>query len=135
MRSFCSARWKSRSRGDAFRPLELSSPVCHRCDFYAQRTRDAPPLAVLLRSGDVVLLGGASRFCYHGVPRVLATSSRADADHSDGDADSAVHRYLATHRINLNVRQVHDAAASDDGSVGGGGAGGGARGGCGDDVG
>ena len=33
--------------------------------------REDAPTALLLRSGDIVVLGGAARRCYHGVPRVL----------------------------------------------------------------
>jgi alkylated DNA repair protein alkB family protein 1 len=34
-------------------------------------SRDAPPVPLILRSGDVVLLSGASRLAVHGVPRVF----------------------------------------------------------------
>jgi alkylated DNA repair protein (DNA oxidative demethylase) len=33
-------------------------------------TRGQPKHRLLLRSGDVVVLGGAARFCYHGVDRI-----------------------------------------------------------------
>lgn len=36
------------------------------------RTRDEKPRAILLRSGDVVVMGRASRLLYHGIPRILA---------------------------------------------------------------
>ena len=38
-------------------------------------TRDIPPTALLLRSGDVVVLSGSSRRCYHGVPRIFPFKS------------------------------------------------------------
>lgn len=35
------------------------------------RTRRAPTRSLLLRSGDVVVLGGAARLCFHGIDRIL----------------------------------------------------------------
>jgi alkylated DNA repair protein alkB homolog 1 len=29
-------------------------------------TRDEPPLALMVRSGDAIVMGGAARLCYHG---------------------------------------------------------------------
>ncbi|XP_004525010.1 nucleic acid dioxygenase ALKBH1 [Ceratitis capitata] len=37
------------------------------------RTREDLPLAVYLRSGDVLVMSGESRLCYHAVPRVMKT--------------------------------------------------------------
>lgn len=37
-------------------------------------SKDEAPDAILLRSGDVVLMGGATRLSYHGVPRILEAS-------------------------------------------------------------
>lgn len=33
-------------------------------------TKNDPPIAILLRSGDTVILSGRSRLCYHGVTRI-----------------------------------------------------------------
>jgi alkylated DNA repair protein alkB family protein 1 len=33
---------------------------------------DEKPTAMLIRSGDVVIMSGGSRLCYHGVPRILS---------------------------------------------------------------
>nr|WP_199351110.1 alpha-ketoglutarate-dependent dioxygenase AlkB [Haliangium ochraceum] len=38
-------------------------------------TRNLPSQRLLLRSGDVVVLGGAARRCYHGVDRIVAGTS------------------------------------------------------------
>lgn len=35
------------------------------------RTKDVKPTAVFLRSGDAVIMGGESRYCVHGVPRII----------------------------------------------------------------
>jgi alkylated DNA repair dioxygenase AlkB len=68
---------------------------------YQQAPR--PPLQVLLRSGDILIMGGAARFAYHGVGRVFR-------DTAPPALVAAVHpRYrawLTTKRINLNVRQM-----------------------------
>ena len=34
---------------------------------------DEKPTALLIRSGDVVIMSGVSRLCYHGIPRILST--------------------------------------------------------------
>lgn len=72
------------------------------------------PLAMRLRSGDVVVQGGASRGFVHGVPRVLphtlppALCADALPPHAR-DALAPFSHWLATHRLNINVRQVYGA--------------------------
>ncbi|KAG1826996.1 uncharacterized protein BJ212DRAFT_1474195 [Suillus subaureus] len=74
-------------------------------------TRDVEPTAILLRSGDVVIMSGpACRRAYHGVPRILEDTL---PDHfslkSDGEGFSSwtsYELYMRTTRININVRQV-----------------------------
>lgn len=36
------------------------------------KTRDQAPLAMYLRSGDIMIMAGDSRLAYHAVPRILA---------------------------------------------------------------
>ena len=70
-----------------------------------------PPRALRLRSGDVVLQGGASRGFYHGVPRVLA-GTLPTMLRPENAADSELSpfaRWLLDHRLNINVRQVFEA--------------------------
>jgi len=76
--------------------------------------RDDASTALLLRSGDVVVIGGESRLCYHGVPRVF-TDEKVDGDVMtspvvlDGVSGQELRRVravLGCTRINLNVRQV-----------------------------
>ncbi len=55
------------------------------------RKRSDPKTRLTLRSGDVVVLGGAARLCYHGVDRVLGGTSRLLAEGG---------------RINLTMRRV-----------------------------
>jgi alkylated DNA repair protein alkB family protein 1 len=87
-------------------------------------TRDIAPTPLLLRSGDVVLMGGASRRSYHGVPRIFADSFATDGGEEAisqlsssvvGETERArevallrsVWTRLRSTRINLNVRQVN----------------------------
>lgn len=86
-----------------------------------------PILPILLRSGDALLLGGRARLCYHALARVyphtapahllLATpppssSAAHQRDGGSGRGGRAVElsdeerAWLATHRININMRQV-----------------------------
>ena len=75
-------------------------------------TKTVQPTAVWLRSGDVMVMGGRSRRCYHGVPRVVKdkvwhTVAGAEAGEETG-AMFRVREYLSSHRINVNIRQVED---------------------------
>ncbi|XP_052899796.1 nucleic acid dioxygenase ALKBH1 isoform X2 [Anopheles moucheti] len=84
-------------------------------------TREERPDAVLLRSGDIVVMTGASRQCYHAVPRVFTDSELVEEmGHSAkrwNATDSLmvqridetwreVEQYIQYSRININVRQV-----------------------------
>lgn len=87
---------------------------------------------ILLRHGDVMVTGGHSRLAFHAVPRLLedisnisrdqqdllasrlaaAASSRA-VDNSQEELDSLllkshIAEYLASTRLNINVRQVNN---------------------------
>lgn len=59
-------------------------------------TRGGKTASMVLSSGDVVVLGGASRRCYHGVDRIYpGTSTLLPEDHFPGGG-----------RINLTMRRV-----------------------------
>jgi alkylated DNA repair dioxygenase AlkB len=47
------------------------------------RTKDVVPSAILVRSGDVVLMGGESRYAHHGVPRVFGDSFQVSNEDED----------------------------------------------------
>ncbi|KAJ3509218.1 hypothetical protein NMY22_g16368 [Coprinellus aureogranulatus] len=52
-------------------------------------TRDAEPVPILLRSGDVVIMSGPCRRAYHGVPRILEVAAcSGNASNSDWGAGS-----------------------------------------------
>lgn len=76
-------------------------------------TRDTEPIAILLRSGDIVIMSGpACRRAYHAVPRILEGSlpSHLKAVSLGDDIQRAewepYEKYMSTTRININVRQV-----------------------------
>ncbi|GMF18124.1 unnamed protein product [Phytophthora fragariaefolia] len=94
----------------------VSLSLGSRCVFLmGGHTKDEPPLEILLRSGDIAIMGGASRMCYHGVARVLPTpfdqpSDECDAlpqGRDDREEYEAVRTYLSSQRININLRQVY----------------------------
>jgi alkylated DNA repair protein (DNA oxidative demethylase) len=58
---------------------------------YGRSERNGPTKSVQLQSGDVVLIGGASRLCFHGVDRIYAGTSSLLSDAG---------------RINLTLRRV-----------------------------
>ena len=59
-------------------------------------SQDSPVLPILVRSGDVMILGGDARLRYHGMARVLPPLETTTLDLSS----------VSQHRININVRQV-----------------------------
>mmetsp|Transcript_21808 Transcript_21808/g.46081 ORF Transcript_21808/g.46081 Transcript_21808/m.46081 type:complete len:369 (-) Transcript_21808:137-1243(-) len=71
-------------------------------------TKATEPVPILLRTGDVVVQGGVSRRFYHGVPRVIALPEvdMLSAFGSMRPETAAFAKWLASHRINVNVRQV-----------------------------
>ena len=73
------------------------------------KTRDVTPTALYIKSGDVVLMSGHSRYCYHGVARVLpgsCPSFLAESNINDTVYDHHCAKFIETGRINMNVRQV-----------------------------
>ena len=74
------------------------------------RTKASEPTALWLRSGDVMVMGGESRRCYHGVPRVVGGVRWVEEGgvEEEGVEMGNVRAYLESHRININVRQVED---------------------------
>ncbi|KAJ7940719.1 hypothetical protein B0H13DRAFT_2397445, partial [Mycena leptocephala] len=71
-------------------------------------TRDTEPVPILLRSGDIVIMSGpACRRAFHGVPRILENTLPAHlAAQLDEPQWAPFAEYMATTRININVRQV-----------------------------
>ncbi|OAX39202.1 hypothetical protein K503DRAFT_769734 [Rhizopogon vinicolor AM-OR11-026] len=74
-------------------------------------SRDVEPTAILLRSGDAVIMSGpACRRAYHGVPRILEDTLpdhfSLGLDDEDLTSWTSYESYMQTTRININVRQV-----------------------------
>lgn len=65
------------------------------------RTREDAVESLLLRSGDVIIMHGPGRQFFHGVPKVFS----APLPLFEGENDH-VGKFLTTHRINVNLRQV-----------------------------
>lgn len=77
------------------------------------RTRDVEPAALYIRSGDIVLMAGNARYCYHGVPKMICgtspdflTTYDPVADAVDPDWSPELANYMKDARVNMNVRQV-----------------------------
>ncbi|OQR85024.1 alkylated DNA repair protein alkB-like protein [Achlya hypogyna] len=77
-------------------------------------TKDEPPIEILLRSGDAIVMGGASRLCFHGIAKTLPTRAIPAFPERLPDANAQyapIARYVRSNRLNINVRQVF---ASDE---------------------
>ncbi|PQQ07008.1 alpha-ketoglutarate-dependent dioxygenase alkB [Prunus yedoensis var. nudiflora] len=66
---------------------------------------------MFLRSGDVVLMAGEARECFHGVPRIFTDGENdeivtLERQFSQED-DFNVLEYIRSSRININIRQVY----------------------------
>jgi len=73
------------------------------------RSLDEKPIAILLRSGDTIVMSRESRLFYHGIPKVLSekTENYTNFMYDDEWAES-FKNYMQVTRININVRQVNN---------------------------
>lgn len=84
-------------------------------------TKDDTPVPILVRAGDVMILGGASRLHYHSMARLLPYEGLPPVAESARPREPVgwsgirpvppedmvfVEEFLSSHRINVNVRQV-----------------------------
>ncbi|CAJ0761156.1 7898_t:CDS:2, partial [Entrophospora sp. SA101] len=86
----------------------ISFSFGHSCIFLiGGSTRDIPPEALYLRSGDISIMYGPSRANFHGVPRILENTLPSYLEQSNNnDPDWNIYaEYMSTSRINVNVRQ------------------------------
>ncbi|XP_065185297.1 nucleic acid dioxygenase ALKBH1-like [Sycon ciliatum] len=70
--------------------------------------RSARPVAMMVRSGDAMVMSGEARMAYHAVPRVFPTTVKpleVDSIVSD-DEWTPYGEYMHASRVNLNIRQV-----------------------------
>lgn len=70
-------------------PLVSLSLGCEAVFLLGGETKAVPPTALLLRSGDVLVLSGHARRCYHGLPRIFTDRPVAPALCCGGGACSA----------------------------------------------
>lgn len=95
---------------DWSKPIVSMSLGCKAIFLLGGKSREDPPLAMFLRSGDAVLMAGEARECFHGVPRIFTDNENAEIaplelqfSHED---DCSFLEYIRTSRININIRQV-----------------------------
>lgn len=97
---------------DLEQPLVSISLGCTAVFLMGGLTRDEAPTPILLRSGDVVVLAGKARRCYHGLPRVFGKEVRdpkllpALQTKDVGEEFHEFVEYLQECRINISVRKV-----------------------------
>jgi alkylated DNA repair dioxygenase AlkB len=63
---------------------------------------------ILLRSGDVLYMGGESRYAWHGVPRIIPDTCPAYLESWPGREFPGYEGWMGKRRINLNVRQMYE---------------------------
>lgn len=93
---------------DWSKPIVSISFGCKAIFLLGGTSREENPTAMFLRSGDVVLMAGPARGCFHGVPRIFVNPEDSDVPKFDTSDPSCVPfiDYIRTSRINLNIRQV-----------------------------
>ncbi|XP_010530546.1 PREDICTED: alpha-ketoglutarate-dependent dioxygenase alkB [Tarenaya hassleriana] len=95
---------------DWSKPIVSMSLGCKAIFLLGGKSREEPPQAMFLRSGDVVLMAGEARECFHGVPRVFTDEENAEIGPLESalshGSDSSFLEYIKTSRININIRQV-----------------------------
>lgn len=94
---------------DWSRPIVSMSLGCKAIFLLGGKSREDQPLAMYLRSGDIMLMAGEARECFHGVPRIFTDEKNAEIDslvsqfsHED---DNCFLEYISSSRININIRQ------------------------------
>ncbi|KAG9144603.1 hypothetical protein Leryth_010812 [Lithospermum erythrorhizon] len=95
---------------DWSKPIVSLSLACKAIFLLGGKTREDTPLAMFLRSGDIVLMAGEARECFHGVPRIFTDGGHAEISDLEScfshEDDSSFLEYCRTSRININIRQV-----------------------------
>ena len=74
-------------------------------------------LVMRIKSGDVLLMGGESRWAWHSVPKIMPTDLGTSGDALEEwpgseDSGSGINKlwsgWMKNRRVNLNVRQMWD---------------------------
>ncbi|MQL94037.1 hypothetical protein Taro_026691 [Colocasia esculenta] len=95
---------------DWSKPIVSLSLGCKAIFLLGGKFREDSPLAMFLRSGDIVLMAGEARKCFHGVPRIFTDEENADifslVSQLSDEGNLNFLEYIQTSRININIRQV-----------------------------
>ena len=95
---------QDRSELTAEAPL-LSISIGLECVFlFGTTNRNDKPVALKLESGDLVVMYGAGRLAFHGVPLVFPNTLPQNLS---SKLDPIMADYMSHTRINLNIRQVY----------------------------
>ncbi|CAH8383987.1 unnamed protein product [Eruca vesicaria subsp. sativa] len=95
---------------DWSKPIVSMSLGCKAIFLLGGKSKEDNPHAMYLRSGDVVLMAGEARECFHGVPRIFIDEENADIGALEPELSrESGHfcaEYIKSSRININIRQV-----------------------------
>ncbi|KAJ0972533.1 hypothetical protein J5N97_020492, partial [Dioscorea zingiberensis] len=96
---------------DWSKPIVSISLGCKAIFLLGGKSREDLPIAMFLRSGDIVLMSGQARECFHGIPRIFTDEESADVSallsQFSSAGDQPILEYIRTSRININIRQVN----------------------------
>lgn len=95
---------------DWSKPIVSMSLGCKAIFLLGGKSREDEPVAMFLRSGDIVLMAGEARECFHGVPRIFTDKENAEITSLEqqlsNEEDLCYLEYINSSRININIRQV-----------------------------
>ncbi|XP_042450216.1 alpha-ketoglutarate-dependent dioxygenase alkB-like isoform X2 [Zingiber officinale] len=96
---------------DWSKPIVSISLGCKAIFLLGGTSREDVPVSMFLRSGDIVLMAGKARECFHGVPRIFTDDKHAEVSvllsQFSGEDDCCITDYIKNSRININIRQVN----------------------------
>ncbi|KAH7670295.1 DNA oxidative demethylase protein [Dioscorea alata] len=96
---------------DWSKPIVSISLGCKAIFLLGGKSREDSPIAMFLRSGDIVLMSGQARECFHGIPRIFTDDESADVSallsQFSSEEDHLILDYIRNSRININIRQVN----------------------------
>ena len=109
------------------KPIVSMSIGCPAVFLLGGKSKETKPVPILLQSGDILIMSGESRYCYHGIAYVMSQSAlcnlvptqltselRYTSNEDSSDLDHIL-KYLNVGRININARQVANRIDEGDG--------------------
>jgi alkylated DNA repair dioxygenase AlkB len=103
------------AESDMLKPIVTLSLGCDSVFLMGGLTKEVAPTALRLRSGDVLVMGGQARSCYHGLPRVLTdrplpdevlAAAQALVPWEAGGQLPAVVQHMQACRVNISIRAI-----------------------------